>query len=363
MRNLIGEKSKISIIIFFSFLFAFTSIYLMDALLNSNIGYAKTSEIIFHPDTEKTRIFLIGSSRMMGLDSEYLDNFISKKGKKVDVYNQGLSSDLPSRRLTVLDVSVSNQPDIIFVGVDLSNFLTSQKETNPVSPIPIGTDGYSQRLPNLQDLYSAYTLEGDFFEKNLSTFDNPKFTTLKFIQVNIQRILYGVTIDQKQIDIQTDDKQEGNQIPDDFEVSKMYLTNKQSWDFDNSKFRIVASDELIDRLINKGGGTNNYSKAIFESNGFQAKSLKNIIEILQKNEIKVVLFTTPVHKKYIEASSPNLIEDFNEFLEKISKDYGIPVYNFHDKYSELGSWRDNQHVIWGESAYTKDIADIILKEI
>lgn len=363
VRDLIGEKLKISIIIFFSFLFAFTSIYFMDSLMNSNIGYADTSKIIFQSDIEKTRIFLIGSSRMMGLDSKYLDDFISKNGKKVDVYNQGLSSDLPSRRLTVLDVSVSNQPDIIFVGIDLSNFLSSQKETNPVSAIPTGTDGYSQRLPNVQDLYLAYTLEGDFFENNLSTFDNPKFTTLKFIQVNIQRILYGVTIDPKQVDIQIDDQERGKQNPNDFEVSKMYLTEKQSWDFENPKFRIVASDELIDRLISKGGGTDYYSKANFDSDGLQAKSLKNIIETIQKNKIKVVLFTTPVHKKYIESYSSILKEDFKKFLEEISKEYGIPVYHFHDKYSGFNIWRDNQHVIWGETAYTNDIAEIILKEI
>ena len=143
----------------------------------------------------------------------------------------------------------------------------------------------------------------------------------------------------------------------------MYLTKKQSWDFDNPKFQIVASDELIDRLINKGGGINYYSRAILESDGLQGKSLKKIIEILQKNEIKVVLFTTPFHKKYIEVSSPILKEDFNEFLEEISKGYGIPVYHFHEKYSDLDIWRDNQHVIWGESVYTKDIAEIILKEI
>lgn len=358
-----GEKLKISIIMLFSFLVAFASIYFMNSLMNPSIGYAETDKIILEPNAEKTRVFLIGSSRMMGLDSEFIDNFISKKGKKVDVYNQGLSSDLPSRRLTVLDVSVSNQPDIIFIGVDLSNFLRAQKETNPVSTISVGNDGYSQRLPNLQDFYSTFTLEGDFFEKDLRIFDNPKFTTLKFIQLNIQRFVYGVDVDQKQIDIQTDNQQGFNQNPNDFEVSKMYLNHKQSWDFDNPKFRIVASNELIDRLINKGEGINFYSSAIFESEGNQAKSLKNIIEVIQKNEIKVVLFTTPVHKKYLEASSPELIEDFNEFLEEISKRYGISIYHFHEKYSESNVWRDNQHVIWGKTEYTNDVANAVLKEI
>jgi len=330
--------------------------------MTPSLRQAASDKIIDKEKSEKIRIFLIGSSRMMGLDAEYLDYLISLKGKQIDVYNQGLSSDLPSRRLTVIDSSLANDPDIVFIGVDLSNFLENKNRKNSISIITEIPNRDNKRLPNIQDLYSKISLDGEFFEV-LSVFDNPKFTTLKFIQVSIQKLLYGTTIEKKQTNTLFDNEQNLDQNPNDFEVSKLYLTQKQSWDFQNPKFRTVASEELIHQLIIKGGGTEFYSDAVIEKNSAQENSLRRIIELFQQNNIKVVLFTTPVHKAYLDSFHSELTREFVDLLEQISNEYGISVYYLHDRYSGLEIWRDNQHVIWGDTLYTDDIAEIIWKEI
>ena len=93
-------------------------------------------------------------------------------------------------------------------------------------------------------------------------------------------------------------------------------------------------------------------------------ALNKIISELQNNDIKIVLFTTPLHKFYLDSLSNYQKELFNEILDNLTKKQGVRIYELEDKYSELDMWRDHLHISIHESVtkYNEDIASIIIKE-
>ena len=93
-------------------------------------------------------------------------------------------------------------------------------------------------------------------------------------------------------------------------------------------------------------------------------AINTIISELQSNEIKVVIFTTPLHKLYIESLSDSQKEQFNKLLKDLTKKYNIEIYKFEEKYSELNVWQDPGHISYYENItiYNEGIASMIIKE-
>jgi len=407
-------------------------------------------------DSDKTKVIIIGSSRVMGLDAEYIDQIIGTNGKKVDVFNRGLSSDLPSRRLTVLDQSISDHPDVVLIGIDFENYLKKSE-----SSFGLATETKFKNcgviLPTIQDTYSLFTIHDNLFGIDSTNFNNPKLSTLKIISkalkpdtnlnneaksqeiktlfdksvmsanagnleeaiaynnkileldpnyydailnngnflLRINKIDEASYFVNKAVSIAPDsilanynkqsllekqgkiqesrfiakkieelEKQKtmSNDFPSDFEASKSSLKNKQSWRFDEPSWRIVQNDQSISSVIKKEGNLIQYSMP-FESNGNEAKSLIKIIQRLKQDNIHVVLFTSPLYKELFYAADSCQMKNFEDFVQKLSRDFDIPVYYLHDKYLGLNIWRDQVHIIWGKTIYTEDVAKIILKEI
>lgn len=341
----------IALIIFVSFVIPFSALYLIDDWVDGTKNIQVSNEFLVpQTDSNKTKVFLVGSSRMMMLDAFFIDEYILKNDKEVDVYNQGLSSDIPTRRLSILDKMISLEPKFVFIGVDIWNYLQggSYKSSSPNS----FSASYrcSNKLPEIQQIVNdLIPTQNQFFGLKLSNFDNPKLTTLK--------LLSGALPDSFRQS--KDDAQ-----PDDFVASLASLGEKQSWSFDNPDWRTLADDTLIQREINERGLIEGYS-GIFNPNSNQAKALREIIETLQDNDIKVVLFTAPLNKFTYALASPCGIQDFEAFMENLSTDYNIKWYSFHDKYSNLNVWRDSQHIVWGKDGlgFSEDVAKMILKEI
>lgn len=407
----------------------------------------------FNLTFDKLKVIIVGSSRVMGLDAEYMDEIIATSGKKAEVFNRGLSSDTPSRRMTVLDQSISDKPDVALIGIDYANY-HENTDSSPVLATKSKFKNCESKLPAIQDTYSLFTIpENPIFDSaNL----NPKLSTLKFITQltnqntdkeakavnpaikelfdksmeswNAGKIDEAIEHNNKILELDSNyydailnngfflqsigklddatyfvnkavsmspdsiranynkqtllEKQgkiaesqiiadkikqiEQNAIakdlPDDFEASKVSLTGKQSWRFDEPSWRIVQSDQWISSNIKKRGDLATYS-APFEPNGNEARSLVKIIQKLQQENIHVILFTTPIYKELYYSADSCQMKNYEDFLQKISRDHGIPVYYLHDKYLKLDIWRDQTHIIWGRSDYTEDVAKIILKEI
>lgn len=90
-----------------------------------------------------------------------------------------------------------------------------------------------------------------------------------------------------------------------------------------------------------------------------------MINNLKMNGINVVLFTTPLHKIYLDELPNSEKQTFDEILERIKKGTNVKIYDLTDKYSDLPIWTNISHVAYNKNAtiYSEDIAKIILGEI
>ncbi len=91
-------------------------------------------------------------------------------------------------------------------------------------------------------------------------------------------------------------------------------------------------------------------------------AFQKIINKLQENNIKIIIFTTPQSKYYLNAmpdSAKNTFDDLLNYLEKNSK---VKIYSLQDKYKDLEIWDDPQHVaIFNNTQiYSMDVSKIIL---
>ena len=100
-------------------------------------------------------------------------------------------------------------------------------------------------------------------------------------------------------------------------------------------------------------------------NELKTKDLKKIISELKKNDIELILFSTPLSRTYLDEIDKADIEIFESALQKISDEFDVKIYHFYDKYADLNVWSDISHVSTNQnvSIYSTDIADIILNEI
>ena len=101
------------------------------------------------------------------------------------------------------------------------------------------------------------------------------------------------------------------------------------------------------------------------SNSEQLTAFQDTIEILQKNKIKVVIFTVPLHQSYLDVIPKNDKIVFNETLENLSQKYDVKIYNFTNSYSNQNVWKDSYHVALHPNslAYSNDIVQMIIREM
>ncbi len=262
-------------------------------------------------DNTKKKIFLIGSSTVYSIDSTYLNNELSLNGKNYEMYNLADMSDTPEKRLQSLSNILSHNPDIIVYGLDIKFFKPSSK--------------------NELSLYELILHPKNLFENNFNNIidplrekipGSPKDRTLH----TLKYILFGP-------------QPHHHPFINFSETSITPISQLPALDDDTNLSRLNLSE-----------------------NSKQMLSFKKLISEFKKNDIKIIVFSTPYHKTSI---SENDVELFEEMLEEFSNKNSIPVYFFHEKYSEMEIWRDNIHIAINKDVqiYTNDILEILLKEM
>ena len=93
-------------------------------------------------------------------------------------------------------------------------------------------------------------------------------------------------------------------------------------------------------------------------------ALKQIIKELKQNEIKIIIFTTPYHKFYVEQEKSRIIQ-FDDIVKSIENYADLKIYRLDNKYQEMQIWFDITHIAINKNStlYSDDIANIILIEI
>jgi hypothetical protein len=338
-------------------------IYVMNWL--DNIRTISTEEEQFYhsaSQNEKNQVFILGSSHVTGINASLVNSLVSEEFPDYEVYNLGKSGDRPNMRVDSIDLIVNAKPEIVVYGLGYRDF----NEMSPVNDDAISLDSDIGLLfPNTRQVIETnILLPLDFYKTDYNFLSDPHSSTLRSISSTFTKIkedgiqsftsLIHMFLLQEKIEFSLfEEKPNQNNY---FQKTPFFFHTSDEYDMITGS----ASDGLIRGQCDHIDmiGTQAYFK---DSN---AISLINMVEKLQENDIKVVIFTTPLHQICREKFKAET-ERLETTLLKISNDHDVPVYFLHDKYDNNVLWYAADHVSINENftKYSVDIADIIFKTI
>lgn len=280
-------------------------------------------------DSDKKKIFLLGSSHVGRLNETHIQEYLHDNNSDYEVYNLAYGAETPRNRLLYLDSMISAKPDIVVIGVGYRDFLEG---SIPSDPTLLGIN-----FPNPPaDFKYGIRSIGNFLNYDFDNFRSPQL---------VFRYLVRDTFD-------------FNKTPD---WVGNFTKTKPFYPFESHK-TIILNDTQLQKM---GEGFNFKQNSLPSyDNSQDVYALNQLIETLNKNDIRVILFSTPHVKSYTDNIRSNFGDTFDDILERFSQD-GVPVYLLRDKYIDLPIWSDSHHIAINSKSliYSTDIAEIILNEI
>ena len=268
---------------------------------------------------DKNKIFILGSSHVYALNPILISNELKKNGEDFTVYNLGSPGDDFEERERTIEMIIEKNPKIVLYGIEPRAFET--KGRNLVS----NTNEILPSIPNILELFDSI----EFDKKGV--LKNPKFALIRTISTPIDNI----------------DKNE-----------KPY-ENTPFLTYDPNVSQIT---DLEDLYKNEKEYFSTIQPAEINSN---LSYLKKIIDKLQNNDIKIILFVTPHSKIFLDYFPEHERNIFENIIKNISTTKNVIIYLEIDRYSNLNVWHDHTHLAVNNNTnfYSKDISEIILDEI
>ena len=256
------------------------------------------------------KLLIIGGSAVGQLNSTHLNKVISDNFFNYTIYNLAYNADIPTQRLDSIESTIFTNPKIVFYGISYWSFSDYYN---------VGNSDYP-----LQSLFK------NIFEIN------PKATTL-----NALKIILGNDV---------------GLFPSQYYISELtpfYPYSKEQMEI-NEPSKFYLDVETTIQKVHQN-----------PLDSEQLTAFQDTIEILQKNKIKVIIFTVPLHQSYLDVIPKNDKILFNETLENLSQKYDVKIYNFTNSYSNQNMWKDSYHVALNQNslAYSDDVAQMIIGEI
>ena len=312
-------NGKITLCVIISFFFTFTLLFSTNASSLDPTPSLFNYEFFtqeFEPD--KKIILLLGSSNVGQLNVAKINEMVSSQHADYEIFNLAYNADTPKIRFNSIEETISLKPEYVFYGVSFIDFRSPTEKEN-IFDIKFS---FAQLLPN----------------NTIEKF-NPKFNTIEKI---------------KETFVSTDL----------FPPPRKFFSvpNTPFFEYNEDSTTILTEDELKRGLPLSGV----YASEINLTDDHQeVQHFEKIISEFQKNNIKVVIFTTPVHNLYYNALSDSVKDDFNKLLERISNDYDVKIYDFSNEFGDMDIYWDLIHVSYNEKSlvYSETAAKIILKEI
>ena len=280
----------------------------------------QTYENFFSQDLgNNEKIFILGSSHVYAINPMIVSKYLETNGYKFDVYNLGSPGDDFEERERTLDMIIDKKPKVVMYGIEPRAFESAGRTITqtPNNSLP--------GIGSINELFDVINL-GD--KKGI--IKNPKFALIRTISSPIEK-----------------------------EIQNNPYPNSPFLKFDPDAKKILQPNELKDikreyvakiNLVEKNSGLH---------------SLNNIIEKLEKNNIKTIIFVTPHSKFYLNSYPENQAKTFQEILSKISEKNGIEIYSLYEKYAEVNVWHDHTHLAVNNNTnfYPEDVASFIIKEL
>lgn len=282
------------------------------------------------------KVFILGTSHTISLNTTLIEEILLSEEKNYDVYNLAIGSNEPKDRIKSLDWIVKAKPDIVIYGIAERDFRSHVKiKDDDTNIIPI--------LPDPQR--NIHSIIWNLAFNEIVMLENPKFVTLAVLY----NFVSGNNFNQKN----------DNVVKEDFTP----YPNIPFYDVAIADSEIINRDELIYDI--EKNVKNSFEEINLPYQNPDAIALKEIIKTLQKNEIKIIIFTTPHHELYNEVTPKRVEESFQKIIDYIIDESGVSVYPLHNKYSELEIWHDPTHIAVNKKGkiYSEDIAKIIILEV
>jgi hypothetical protein len=284
-------------------------------------GYLTTDEeISFYNNLNKEQnlVFIIGSSHIVSLNATIISNNISNDLKKYDVYNLGKIGDSPVMRLQTIEKILESKPKIILYGISFRDF-----------QIPIHEEDVS--LPKLVFSTLINNISIKLFPYN------PQLLSLFSLKTVFQF----------------------NQSPD-FDLNLSNITDEYTPFYNyNSSPTIKEFDEIK----NQGSSVPQWIKQTEKHRNVAA--LKNIIEKSKQENIKLVLFTTPLHQTYLDYLTNSQKEQFYKLLSDFDTQYDVKIYDLTYSYIDNNIWQDASHISYHNDVtiFNQDISNLLKNEM
>ena len=315
-------NTRIVLSILISFLIAFAVLLVV---LNSFDTHKNEKKFSWDNLSTKKKIFILGSSQVGQLNTNFIDEQITKYDSTYVVYNLATFSDDPTRRLGQLEGIISAKPVLVVYGIGFRDFGTYVSNTNQ-----------QYTLPNTQQFFHYIITPRNLIQYDFSSFENPKLTTLTMF-----RNSFGLVK----------------------ECEACNEPNTPFYSHDIKHLKIIKNQHELEKEVKDNGSTLvNY---IHSPENQNLIALKKILVSLQKNNIKVILFTTPHNRAYLDAIHDSEKQAYSLILENISKEYNVKIYSLEDNYADLNIWSSTDHVSYTKEAviYSDDISKIIIDEL
>ena len=291
------------------------------------MNYNEIQEKFFSKEFKinEKKIFIIGSSYTQSLNTTEINSKIQKQCIECQVYNLSIQGDSIEKRSQVIDSIISAKPEMIIYGISEDNFSNNENveydNSNPIFP----------DIKNLILNKIDFTKYIEFLEIPAS----PKDKTWNIIRqinkdnsINQRFIPYPNSPFLKILDAST------------ISISEMELRSLAS--------NIPSSGKINDLENNK-----------------KFQILKEMINKIKKNDIKIILFMVPIHDYALSIQSEEFKKSFELIREGLMNSSKIEINPRFSNYTNMPIWHDLLHIAVNNESliYSKDIGNIILKEL
>lgn len=317
-----SEKEKIALAITISFFIVFSVLF----IFNSSFGIPRSEtnkDVKNDPffsktfESNKNKIFLIGSSHMGMLNGTYINKEIYKKNSSYEVYNLAINGDHPSSRYSLLSKTILLHPKIVIYGLSYRDI--SNQDDDISRPV----------LPDIKSTIQEFAINQN----------------IVYEPINPLLITYGIfyTIQNK------------TEIKSDLTIEKNPFIE---YNIEDSKIK----SEIQLTQSNSNPDIHRIDKS---SKNMELVFLKKTIYEFQKNNIKVILLIAPLHHSYLDKIPKDSKDNFNQIITQLQDEFHLEVYDFTQRYSYLHIWTDESHVAINENSliFSNDVIELILKEI
>ena len=362
-----NDTKKIALVSACALLFAFGGLFI----------YVKAYESIlildFVSDTESIdsssnikKIFLIGGSNTMTLNSNHIETLLSDNGlHQYRIYNLAHILDSPTQRLDEFDSIISAEPTIVIYGIGFRNLgyqefdnrhpCSDQEELKVDYLIDLQSELRRDEntltfLPENNEVLPAIKDVGKYFEQIFpnqpdifSSFANPKQVT-----VNVLRTVF-----------------EEHDITDTDKISIPGNIENKLWHWGSIfTFSKIKSFEDLYKTWGKGGPAGKFHVCPEDLNR-ELTNLRELISKFQENNVEVLIFFTPYTNIYMNYVGESEVANLLQYVETISLENNVEFDSLHDDYVELEVWHDYSHVAKNPDSliYSNDVAEFIIQNL